>query len=252
MSKISLHFFFFLFFFPPRLWLQDQSGCSTACVVSDWQAAEAGQLSLRRGERVKILKHSKANGFFVQKFRNLLKSSESIEEGWIPTHCIAFPSMVWAKSSFMFLNWCKLCHRTMLTFSSNYFRASHQMAHLRSHGHLNFGSQVSVLVQLGSWEEELIAWFVTNLRHQNRISVVTMTQTLLPVPLALTLNLKYWTNWLIPQYLWEILWTSPVVCSSLVKLVRLNSMELCFYHYYSGFGFRERFWEILSVFDRYQ
>lgn len=54
-----------------------------------------------------------------------------------------------------------------------------------------------------------------------------MTQTLLPIPLALTLNLKYWVNWLIPQYLLEILWTSPVVCSSLVKLVRLNSIQLC-------------------------
>ncbi|XP_034255517.1 kalirin isoform X2 [Thrips palmi] len=64
-----------------------------ACVVSDWQASEAGQLSLRRGERVKILKQSKANGVLVQKLRNSQAAEfHSTEEGWVPAHALAFSS----------------------------------------------------------------------------------------------------------------------------------------------------------------
>lgn len=72
----------------------ESMGSAVACVVSDWQAAEAGQISLRRGERVRILKHSKANGYFVQKLRNssLTSGMLSSEEGWVPTHAIAFAS----------------------------------------------------------------------------------------------------------------------------------------------------------------
>ncbi|XP_052122184.1 kalirin isoform X6 [Frankliniella occidentalis] len=73
----------------------DSAGCTAACVVSDCQAVEAGQLSLRRGERVRILKHSKANGFFVQKLRKSSHTARipSSEEGWVPAHCIAISTM---------------------------------------------------------------------------------------------------------------------------------------------------------------
>ncbi|KAK3932149.1 Kalirin [Frankliniella fusca] len=73
----------------------DSAAWSAACVVSDCQAVEAGQLSLRRGERVRILKHSKANGFFVQKLRNSTQTARAptLEEGWVPAHCIAISTM---------------------------------------------------------------------------------------------------------------------------------------------------------------
>lgn len=80
---------------------------TVACVVSDWQASEAGQLSLRRGERVRILKHSKTHGVLVQKLRNLPEAAEfHSEEGWVPTHALAFSSVVcvlgWQCAIFLF------------------------------------------------------------------------------------------------------------------------------------------------------
>ena len=75
--------------------MQDSNGWKVACVVSDWQAIDAGQLSLRRGERVRIMQRLNG-GFLVQKIRNSSPAGEQspIEEGWVPSHSLAFASTV--------------------------------------------------------------------------------------------------------------------------------------------------------------